>query len=69
MNRKATNRLRVIRADRQVTQMDLARKTGIGLSRYWRIEHGYDKPKAREVEKLAKALQVEAADLGLAVSA
>lgn len=63
-HRKATNRLRVLRAERDVTQMDLALKVGLPQSRYWRIENGYDQPTDAERARLAKALHVQEAELG-----
>jgi transcriptional regulator with XRE-family HTH domain len=66
--RKQANRLRVLRAEREVTQMDLALKAGLSQSRYWRIENGYEQPTTTERAKLAKALRVEdVEELGFAV--
>jgi transcriptional regulator with XRE-family HTH domain len=62
--RKYGNRLRVLRAEVDVTQMDLAIKAGISLSRYWRIESGYEQPTDAERARLAKALRVERSALG-----
>lgn len=58
------NRLKVLRAECQITQMDLARKTGLALNRYWRIENGYDDPTNAELRKLAKALHADESALG-----
>lgn len=57
--RKNGNRLRVLRAEKGVTQIDLALKAGIALSRYWRIENGYEQPTDSERARLAKALRVQ----------
>jgi transcriptional regulator with XRE-family HTH domain len=38
---KSGNRLRVIRAERGVTQLDLATATRINATRIWKIENGY----------------------------
>lgn len=62
--RKARNRLRVLRAERGVTQMDLALKAGLSLSRYWRIENGYETPDTGERGRLAKALRITVGELG-----
>lgn len=69
MRRQHLNRLKVLRAENRVTQMDLAAKLGMGRDRYWRIENGYEKPTAEEVARLAKALRVDTTDLGLAATA
>lgn len=65
MIRKTKNRLRVLRADCEISQMDLAIKAGLSRDRYWRIENGYDKPTLGELGKLARALKVEPDALGL----
>ena len=54
-----TRRLRVLRASAQITQRDIAAKTGIPLSRYWEIENGYREPDGREIGKIARALKVQ----------
>lgn len=61
---KVGNRLRVLRAERDVTQMDVARDAGISHNRYWRIENGYEQPTADECKSLAKALKANIKDLG-----
>lgn len=63
-HRKQRNRLRVLRAECDVSQMDLAIKVGISQSRYWRIESGYESPTDTERARLAKALRVTVDDLG-----
>ena len=65
MSGQKRNRLRVLRAELDITQMDVARKAGIQLTRYWRIENGYDQPSETERAKLAKALRVAPEALGL----
>jgi DNA-binding XRE family transcriptional regulator len=62
---KKGNRLRVLRAERDVTQMDLAQQAAISHNRYWRIENGYEQPTADECKSLAKVLKVKVDDLGL----
>lgn len=63
MIRKFRNRLRVLRAEREITQMDLALKAGFSRDRYWRIENGYETPTDRERARLARALGVQVDDL------
>jgi transcriptional regulator with XRE-family HTH domain len=65
--RKLRNRLRVLRAERQVTQVDLALMVRMPLSRYWRYEKGYEIPTEREQARLARALEVDIPALGFPV--
>ena len=57
------NRLRVLRAERRVPQVKVARLIGVGLDRYWRIENGYYTPTDAERAKLAKVFGVPASDI------
>ena len=57
------NRLRVLRAERAITQMDLARKIGLAVSNYWRIEKGYRHPSQAQRQALARALRVSQAEI------
>lgn len=59
-----TNRLRVLRAERRITQMVLARKLGISQTRYWQIENSHRTPDEREQARIAKILKVSVAELG-----
>lgn len=52
-----TNRLRVVRAERDVTQMQLSRKTGINPSKLSQIENGWVIPSTTEQQVIATALQ------------
>lgn len=61
------NRLKVLRAECEISQMDLALTVGLSRDRYWRIENGYDDPSESERRKLATALRVEEAALGFAL--
>lgn len=53
---KFSNRLRVLRADRRISQMDLALEVGMGRDRLWRIENGYTEPTEDEMVAIANAL-------------
>jgi transcriptional regulator with XRE-family HTH domain len=60
---KVNTRLRVLRAERGLSQMDTAAKAGIALNRYWRIENGYVEPTDDERDALAsKAFDVPVAE-------
>jgi transcriptional regulator with XRE-family HTH domain len=48
------NRLRVLRAERHLTQWDTAAGVGISFNRYWRIEHGRAMPTDEERQRLAE---------------
>lgn len=59
---KANIRLRVLRAERGLSQMEVAAKAGMATNRYWRIENGYAEPTDDERTALAKkAFQVDVA--------
>lgn len=58
-----TNRLRVLRAERRISQMDLSALAGIKENRYWRIENGYVDPTDTEQALLAEALQTTPSEL------
>lgn len=61
MNR---NRLKVLRAERNVSQVDTAQKAGLEPNRYWRIEKGYRQPTSEELASIAAALGVAPTELG-----
>ena len=52
------NRLKGLRAERNLSQLDLSTKTRIKEYRYWRIENGYVIPTDRERIQIARALGV-----------
>lgn len=66
MNRKDTSpghRLRVLRAEYGLSQMDVAARLGCGHNRYWRIENGFTDPTADEQKQLARLFQTTIADI------
>lgn len=64
MKAKTRNRLRVVRAERRVTQLQLAQKAGLSGARYWQIENE-EGPVVRPEERaaIAKALRLDEGDL------
>ena len=52
-------RLRRARKARQVTQLELAARTGVAHSTVVRIERGQARPRIETVEKFAEALGVD----------
>ena len=52
------NRLRVLRAERQLSQLDTALSAGIGQTRYWKIENDYTKPTGEERDGLTRVFDV-----------
>jgi transcriptional regulator with XRE-family HTH domain len=58
MPKPETNRLRVVRAERRVTQLALARKSQINATRISFIENGHVEPTASERDRIARALRV-----------
>jgi len=57
------NRLRMVRAERRLTQIRLALRARIHQSRLSLIENGYAEPTKEERERIAKALQLSEADI------
>lgn len=51
------NRLRVLRAERGVSQLDTATAAKIPTHRYWLIENGYREPNAAERRAIARVLR------------
>jgi transcriptional regulator with XRE-family HTH domain len=61
---KVNTRLRVLRAERGLSQMETAAKAGLAVNRYWRIENGYSEPTDDERKALAKkAFELNVADV------
>lgn len=56
------NRLRVLRAERRMTQLTLARRSHINATRISFIENSLIEPTERERTRLARALRVMVAD-------
>jgi len=56
------NRLRVLRADRELTQFDLAQKSGIHVTRLSFIERDLVEAKPSERGQLARALKTTVDD-------
>lgn len=59
---KHTNRLRVLRAEKRITQMKLATRARIDVTRYWKIENGYVEPTDTERERISRLLGVQPSD-------
>jgi len=59
MGKPSPNRLRVLRAERRLTQMLLSRKSRVSTSRISLIENGLVDPASKERERLASALGVQ----------
>jgi transcriptional regulator with XRE-family HTH domain len=51
------NRLRVARAERRLSQRELARRAGIEVTRLWRIENDYADATTEERKLIASALE------------
>ncbi len=50
--------LRIARAERDLSQRDVASAMGISLNRYWRIENDETLPSLPELRQLAKILVI-----------
>ncbi len=55
--------LRKLREERLMTQQDLAGQAGLTLTTISRLENGRTRPRPRTIRVLAKALDVEPAEL------
>jgi len=55
------NRLRVLRAERRVSQLELSKRAGVHPSRYWRLENEILDPTPDEQGAIARALGVDIA--------
>jgi transcriptional regulator with XRE-family HTH domain len=58
-----TKRLRVIRAERNLTQMKVAFRAKIHINHYWRIENGWTHPSPDEQERIAKVFDLPVSDV------
>lgn len=57
-------RLKVLRAQNEVTQMDVARSSSMNVTRYWQIENGEGLPVTGDEQKaVAAALGVKVTDI------
>ena len=57
------NRIRVLRAERELNQWQLAQKIGVGRDKIHRFERGYAEPNERERQALAAALETTEQEL------
>ena len=60
---KIGNNLRRAREDRLLTQEELARGAGLGLSTVLRVENDQVEPRFSTIRKLAKALDIDPREL------
>jgi len=58
-----TNRLRVLRAERRISQMTLAQEVGVSQATFSTWETAYFEPDDDMKRKIARALDVTVADL------
>jgi transcriptional regulator with XRE-family HTH domain len=63
MLRRMENRVRVRRAEKRVTQFEIATKTAIGQTRLSRIENGLIEPTADEIDALVRVLDTTREEL------
>ena len=60
---KQKNRLRVLRAEKRWSQLDVATRAKFKEYRYWRIENGYEIPTDDELDRLARLFEVRASEI------
>jgi transcriptional regulator with XRE-family HTH domain len=63
-----TKRLKVLRTERSLSQIETAQRAGLKEYRYWRIESGYSDPTDVEMVAIAKVLRVAPEELADLVS-
>ena len=51
------NRLKVLRAHRGLSQIEVAFRANLTEGRYWRLENGYREPTASEQTRIALAVR------------
>jgi len=61
--KKVAKKLKAIRQDRHLTQLEVAEKAGISTNYYARIERGDTAISMEIFEKLVKALKVHSSDI------
>lgn len=69
MDALKTNRLRVARAERRMTQLDLARAAGVSQSTLSLIENGYVEPTPDQRADFARILETPETELFPGVAA
>jgi transcriptional regulator with XRE-family HTH domain len=48
----------VLRAERRISQREVAQRAGMSQATYWKYENAYAEPSRREKARIAKALRV-----------
>lgn len=59
----SANRLKVLRAERTVSQRAVASAAGIQFDRYWRIENGYTEADPGEQKAIARVMGLAPGDI------
>lgn len=57
------NRLRMIRAEKRLTQHAVAQRMGVSQATYWQLETAVREPDAETRARIARALRVNVGDL------
>jgi transcriptional regulator with XRE-family HTH domain len=63
LNKQFARRLKAIRIKRQLTQEELAQKTGLSTSFISSLERGIDAPSFKSLESIAQVLNVPVKEL------
>jgi transcriptional regulator with XRE-family HTH domain len=58
-----SNRLRVLRAERRLSQDELAAKLGVSQAQYSKLERGFAEPNAEQRKVLARVFKVRVSAL------
>lgn len=60
---KVAKRIKAVRKEKRLTQIEVAEKAGITSNYYARVERGEARPSADTYEVIAKALKITASDI------
>lgn len=60
---QTTNRMRVLRAERRMSQADLSRKARINKTRISFLENGHFEPSSQEKKRIARAFGVTVSEV------
>lgn len=60
---KVAKRIKAVRKEKRLTQIEVAEKAGITSNYYARVERGEARPSADTYEAIAKALKLTASDI------
>lgn len=60
---QTAKRIRALRQDNHLTQVEFGHKVGIQPNTVARLEHGKHRPSSETIEKIAKAFKIKSSDI------